>query len=222
MRFTKAQVQEAIATIYNKIAAGRSDKEIMAIMGLAGEDYVKLKQAMLDAKADEIRAKPREHVYVEYMLNQAVNITDLTTMIDDFHTSKQYNAMVGAIRARAEIYDKLIAKGQEFGLIKKEPERKEIMAGILVAEMTNQQLRKAIVGQLAGLDRLMKTHGDKTLLEIPAPVSLHHGPSLPAHKEESIAERKLSKTVRANTSKVRKGRKVKAPPAPITIEIEGK
>jgi hypothetical protein len=56
------------------------------------------------------------------------------------------------------------------------------------------------------------------LLEIPAPVSLHHGPSLPAHKEIPIAERKSSKTVKANTSKVRKGRKVKAPPAPIAVE----
>ena len=113
-------------------------------MGLSADEFDELKVSMFDAKADEMRSRPDEHVYVEYLLNQSRNIRDLTDMIKEFKTSKQYGSMVGAVRARAEIYDKLIAKGQEFGLITKTPERKEIVAGVLVAELSNKNFRRLL------------------------------------------------------------------------------
>jgi hypothetical protein len=221
MRLTKEQLQEAIATIYGYLSQGKSDKYIMKKMGLASEDYDSLKVAMFDAKADEVRARPNEHVYVEYIINQAGNIRDLTKMVKEFHKSKQYNAMVGAIRARAEIYDKLIAKGQEFGLIKKTPERKEIVAGVLVAELSNTDLKRAVVGELNMLDKLTKKFGDGDILELEAPGDLHHGPALPPASGASDDRPKIkAKRVKAKTGKVHKGRRRKAPPAPIDVEVE--
>lgn len=219
MRMTKAELQEAIVTIYGLLARGKTDKQIMKRMGLAAEDYDALKAAMFDAKADELRTKPTEHVYVQYLLDQAENVRDLTSMVKEFHKTKQYNAMVGAVRVRAEIYDKLIARGQEFGLIRKTPERKEIVAGVLVAELSNDELKKAVVGELGMLDALTKRFGDGDLMALDLPAALHHGPALPAHSSQKIPKVK-SKKAKANAGKVHKGRKRKLPPAPIVDELQ--
>lgn len=218
MRLTKAQLQEAIATIYGYLAQGKSDKYIMKEMGFTAEEFEHLKVEMFDAKADELRVRPDEHAYVEYLINQTQNIRDLTTMIKTFKKTKQFNAMVGAVRARAEIYDKLIAKAQEFGLIRKTPERKEIIAGVMVAELTNKELQKAVVGELSMLDQLTKKFGDGDLLSLPAPGALHHGPALPVASKDKPKIK--SKHVKAKTGgKVSKGRKRKAPPAPLDAEM---
>jgi hypothetical protein len=220
MRLTKDQLREAVETIYAALCDDRTDKEIMADMGLTAEEFDKLKTEMFDKKADSIRTKPEEHTYVEYLIQQTGNIQALTDMISEFKSTKQYNAMVGAVKARADIYDKLIAKGQEFGLISKQPERKEIVAGVLVADLSNQQLKTEITRALDGLNQLQKRFGDGDLLALPKAESLHRGPALQNPENETrILVKPTHKKSKVTKSKVRKGRKRKAPPAIIPVGV---
>lgn len=215
MKLTKDQVKEAIATIYGALCEGQADKDVIDDMGLSAEQYEQLKAAMFDAKADEVRAKPTEHVYIEYMINQINNINDLTTMIEQFKSSKQYNAMVGAVRARGEIYDKLIARGQEFGIIHKKPDRKEIVAGVLIGDLSNKELKKLITSELGKLNGLMKRYGDADIMAI-EPGPLHLGvPSTEVAAEVSARkvsppkkEVKTSRTTKAKNTKRTAGRKM--------------
>ena len=177
MKLTKEQLSEIITTIYARMAEGMLDDEIMIDTGLPVDEYKKLKAAMFDAKADEVRARPTEHVYVQYMIDQAQNVKALTGMIDEFKNSKQYNAMVGAIKARSDIYDKLIEKGQTFGLIHQEPNKSLSLSGHIVADMTNKQLKTMITGELEVLSKLMRRYGDKSILDV-SPGTLHHGPKV--------------------------------------------
>jgi hypothetical protein len=181
-KYSKAEVEEAIATIYGRLSEGKDDREVIEEMGISAEDYAALKAAMFEAKADQLRGTPIEHIYVTYMINQIHNVKDLTGMITDFKTTKQYNAMVGAVRVRSEIYDKLVKTGQDMGLIRREPNRTEIIAGVVVADLTNQQLKKAIVGELADLNKLMKRYGDGKIVEM-EPGDLHYGEALPPRSE---------------------------------------
>lgn len=225
MAFTKAEKQEAIVTIYSKLCRGKSDREIVADMGISAEEYEELKSAMFDAKADELRGTPEDHMYVRYMIEQNINLKDLTRMIKQFKTTKQYNAMVGAVRARSEILDKIIAKGQEFGLIKKTPSRKEIVAGVLVADMSNQALREGITHAIKNLDRLVREYGgEKDFLELPSPQDLHYGKTIDAEKDEtdSVPEETVTelldspptKSAKRIVNKVFKGRRKMPPPPP--------
>lgn len=211
MRLTKDQLTEAINTIYAYTVEGKLDNEIMAEMGLDPDDYKRLKAAMFDAKADEVRAKPTEHVYVQYMIDQTQNIKDLTAMITEFKSTKQYNAMVGAIRARSEILDKLIEKGQEFGLIHKEPNRNEIVAGVLVADLTNKQLKAAITTELKLLSDMTRRYGDINIMDL-APGQIHRGPGLPAATRDSALEapsqKKATKSTKSKNHRRSAGRKV--------------
>ena len=217
MRLTKEQIQAAVLTIFEHLSKGKSDKYIMRKMGFTAEEYEKIKIALFDYKADELRKRPDEHAYVEYLLNQNQNLRDLTKMIDNFDEAKQHSAMVAAIRVRAEIYDKLIAKAQEFGLIRKTPERKEIVAGVMVAELSNKELKKALVSELKMLDDLNRKFGGGDITSLPRPESLHSGPALPAPGEKP--PRKKSKTHKTKMNKVLGGRKRKMPHAPIPSDV---
>ena len=213
MRLTKEQLKEAVSTIYDGLSQGLSDGEVMEEMGLTRDEYESLKEAMFDAKTQELRGRPYEHVYVEYMLAQSANIRDLTSMIDKMHSKDQYQSLVGAIRARADILDRLIEKGQTFGIIHKKPERKEIVAGVVVSKLSDPQLKKLILGELSMLDGLRKKFGEKDFGELASPEDIHTGPVLEEFKEEETAEKKtyekgeLAKGNKAKTSKIRKGRK---------------
>jgi len=211
MKLTKEQLQEVITTIYARMAEGKMDDEIMVETGLAAEDYRKLKAAMFDQKADEIRARPTEHTYIQYMIDQAQNVKALSDMIEEFKTTKQYNAMVGAIRARSEIYDKLIDKGQEFGLIHREPDKK-IVGGFVVADLSNKQLKTMITGELQVLDKLMRRYGDRNILDM-VPGSLHRGPAMKEATNDSAVvvsnpKETISKTSKSKNHRRSGGRKV--------------
>lgn len=216
MKLTKADIEEAKLTIWSELCDGSSDSEIMDMMGLEQDVYLQLKFQTLEDKAQELRRKPPEHVYVEYIINQTQNIQDLTEMIGQFKKTKQYNALVGAVRARADLYDKLVAKGQEFGVFAKAPERK-IVAGVLVGDLSADDLRTAITKAIGNLDAMMSRYGDSNIIDV-TPDSLHYGPSIPTRELTPEAESavvappsKKSKTARAKTSRTSKAARGRRP-----------
>lgn len=149
----------------------------MEELGVDEDTYIRIKAKMFDVKAEEIRTRPTEHVYVQYLLDQTLNIRDLTNMIGEFKSTKQYNAMVGAIRTRADLQDRMIKMGQDFGLIRKAPQQKQIVAGIVIQELSNSELKRAALRELRTLNKLMEAEGDVDFLDVEAN-ELHRGPAL--------------------------------------------
>jgi hypothetical protein len=216
---TKAEIAETMETIWDLLLEGNTDKEIIELTGLEADAYKQLRQRLVEEKAAELTAKPAEHVYVEYVIWQSQGIVDLTKMMDQFRKTKQYNAMVGAVRVRAELYDKLIAKGQEFGVFKKTPERREILGGFVLADLSSDKLRTMVTGALSDLDKLMKRYGEADIIDIGGGPT-HYGPRLieasgeavevpeaPPAKDDPVPEPKGSKVFAAPPSIV-------APPKP--------
>lgn len=224
-KLTKAELKEAVQHIYSSLVEGTLDVDIAAEMGLEAEEFQALKVAMFDAKADEVRARPTEHTYIQYVIDQSQNVRALTSMIEEFKESRQYNAMVGAVKARSEIHDKLVKFGQEFGLIHREASKSQLLVGHVVADMTNKQLKSAITGELAMLNKLQKRYGgDKGMMDM-EPGALHTGPKLLAsamgdervvdagaelavktRAQKPAKKKKASKTARAKNNKVHGGR----------------
>jgi hypothetical protein len=218
VKLTRAEIAETTATIFGKLAQGESDESIADEMGLPLAEFDKLKKAMFEAKAEEIRAKPTEHVYIEYIINQSRNLTALDAILSEYKTTRQHAAMVGAIKTRSEIYDKIVKIGQEFGLIKKEPDKTQIIAGIAVTEMSNKQLKSAITMTLVGLNKLTKRYGEGGIVDMDpgelhsGPMSLPPPPVTPKEEPEKLAAKSMEKPkgrgIRSKTSRVSGGRRV--------------
>lgn len=168
LELSKAEIREAVAKAMSLTLAGKDDDEIAELMGLTPAQLEQVRKELLAKEADRLISRGSEEIYADYVLQQLACIRDLVRLQRDFRESKNTSAMVGAIRARSEIIDKIVDRGQDLGFINKVPERKHITGGILVAEMSNAELRKAIVTELQTVQAMMKEvgGGGKGLLEI--------------------------------------------------------
>lgn len=201
LSLNRSQLRAAFTRLRVYFAEALEPEEIAAHMGFDWADYEDLVKKFYEHEAQTVRDKPTEQVYVEYCLAQAQNVSDLTKILGQFRKTSQHSAMVSAIRARSDIYDKMIARGQEFGFIEKKPEAK-IIAGVLVNQLTDKDLRAAITGQLGHLDELMTKYGGGSNI-----IDIDPGPShLPTPKRKALPDGKKVKGHARN--RVHKGRRV--------------
>lgn len=200
---TKAELETLALELYNALCDGQDDSEIADAFGLSAEVYQKLKSKALDDKAEEIRGRPQEHTYVLYIIEQIRNMRELDTMLRDFRKTKQYNAMLGALKLRSDLTDKILTRGQEFGIIAKKPDRKEIVGGIVIRDLTNEQLKRVVQRELKAVNEMMGSMDDTNILDVELG-AIHHGPALPPATEGETADSTIStptKHARAKTSK---------------------
>jgi hypothetical protein len=205
---SKVELSEAMISLFEELSEGNTDASIMDLMGWNADTFQNVKRAMLEGKAEELRTKPREHVYVEYLISQSRNIQDLNDLVDTLDKKQQYNALVGAIRLRSDIHDKIIARGQEFGVIRKEAETKRIIGGLLVTDMSSSEIRTAIGTHLGELKGMMERFGDADFASMPTPKKLHHGAAVPVVSTAVVVEDKPKPEgkVKAKTSRRSGGR----------------
>jgi len=167
---SKMQLRDARIRLFDMLGEGMTDEEIRLTMSITQSDFEELKYGALKMKGDEYKDKPTEIVFAEYFLQQMGNIHDLSGLIVRIGRFRQQaNAVVGAIRARADIMDKIIDRGQEFNIIERKPEERRIVAGVLVANLSNEQLKGAIVRELGNLNKLLKGGSkiEDAILELP-------------------------------------------------------
>lgn len=189
IRLSTTDLDAAAENLWRLLISGDDDETSKDKMGLDSETYTKVKVHMLDEKSRALRALPTEHVYVQYILDQAENIRELSDMIGTFKTNKQYNAMVGAVRLRADLHDRILTKGQECGIIHRQPERKELVAGVLIGDLSNNQLRRTLVGELSAINGMMELHGDTKFIDVEGGPT-HHGPRLKKQKQGKKTKKK--------------------------------
>lgn len=202
---TKEELRVAKNTLRVYLIEGKGDEQARIELGLSVTDFYSLKKRLFEEEVAKLQKTTPEEWFVDYIIKQGSNIQALTDMLDDWKESKQQSAMVGAVRARSDIYDKIIERGQSFGIIAKQPEEKRIIAGIAVANLTNAQLQKTILREIAQLNRLMGEFGEDDLLALEAGEIY----SSPAEVIDMVADKppKASKKNRAKTSRVHKGRR---------------
>lgn len=193
------ELKKKTAMLMAAYAEGSSDEEAQALLGVSPAKFIKIKKALYDQEAERLASTPTEHVYAQYVMNQIRCVKDLDELYKACKDQKNSNAGVGAIRARSDIFDKIIKTGQEFGILERKPEEKRIIAGVMVAQLSNDQLRQAITSSIGQLNEMVATFGDLDITKI-APGQLHY--------ETSESAKSTDKTNRAKTARVSGGRRV--------------
>lgn len=166
-KWAAGEVRLKIAEMKSKLMSGITDLQIAEEMKLDVQDYNALKREMYESDKFELAGKNSEEVFIDYRLRQEGCIKDLEVMVNSFKVTKQYNAMVGAVRAKSDILDKIILRGQEFGVLEKVPERKMVIAGVMVAALSNDELRAAVAKETIGMAEVLKKYGDSDILGKP-------------------------------------------------------
>lgn len=154
------------------------------------------------------------------MLSQIANIGELTDIVKKSKKAKQYNSAISAIRVRADLHDRILTKGQEFGVFKRTADSGAIDLSRMVADMTSDQIRITFVKAISEMGKMMRTFGDHSIIDA-TPGQIHYGEALPDTEKSGSPEivvappskddaPKASKTGRSNmskTSKAIRGRK---------------
>lgn len=151
----EAEVRARLMRLQILIAEGKGEVRILketgwqpAELGLLRRELTRIERALL--------VRPTEELYVEYLLRQEKNLSDLNSFVENWqdHT-EAVPSVVSAIRARAEILDKVIQRGQDLGIIQKAVTRKAlVVGGVRVEDLGTREIRELIVKQLEGLRSL--------------------------------------------------------------------
>ena len=93
-------------------------------------------------------------------------------------------------------------------MIHKQPDRKEIVAGIMVGELNNTQLHAQLRRELSDINKMISDTGDKPFLDVEVG-EIHHGPKLEQVVEAEVVD---DKTVLKRRRKVRRLKKQRMVP----------
>lgn len=153
---------------------GLNDTQACSSLGLHPRDFEIVRAKMLEIQRERLDAQTTEDLYLEYIRSQRKCISDLNKVIDrTLNSAKPSATTVNAIKARSDIYNKIIETGQHFGIIERKPDRKEIVQGVVVAHMEDNELKEAVLGQFKAIGAMIGKYSgsDGDFLDIdPGPI----------------------------------------------------
>jgi hypothetical protein len=142
------------------IGRNKNDDEIMEELDLSLNELRYYRQLVFKVDAEELRETSTEESYLAYCIKQRENLRELDKAIKNFQGSRQYNALVGAIKAKSDILNDMVDKGQALGFLDKVPDRLQVLAGIQMKDMSSNEMRdkleeylleiKGMAGELKG------------------------------------------------------------------------
>lgn len=178
------EVRIRVALLRALMSAGDSDTAILEKTNWDPKALEILRKELYRAELIHVD-KPTEHIYVDYLIRQQDCIFDLNRLITRLMSAtetievedngkrekiqipavKHATAVVGAIKAKADIHDRVLDRGQDLGLLHKAPERKEIIAGIAIAQVSTHDLRGEVASEIGKFQKLVQRYGDAVLAD---------------------------------------------------------
>jgi hypothetical protein len=115
-----AETRREIAQVRALIGQGKTDWDILKEVNVTLQTLSKLKQRLFSDELDQVQNETAAENWVRYHLKMGQNIDDLTAVIVKAKESDQAAALtatVGAIKAKADLIDRVFDKGQQLGVI---------------------------------------------------------------------------------------------------------
>lgn len=165
--------QVRIATVRAHLADGCTEFEVVQRTGWEIKEIRAIIEGMVveeeTTQHGALNLKPGE-AYLRYMLRMGQAVKDLDVLIKEGkgHGAKALHAMVGAVKAKVDIFERVLKMGQDMGLVQRAPKEHHHVAILL--NMEDKELRTELRGELKNLKRLMASgcpwdgHGVKNQL----------------------------------------------------------
>jgi len=132
--------QEIHATVRMMMELGWDVDTMCVEFGVTQTQLMSLTTAVLAKERQTVEHRPTIDLYVEYRLQAMSAAAQLEDIAHKAKKAGEYNAATNATRARFQILDKTMDRGQELGIVPRAPKRTESVGGILVATMSDVEL----------------------------------------------------------------------------------
>jgi len=148
-----------VALLMIHLAAGKSDTQIVEEMGLRDiKEFNTIKGWLYEQEVPANTNRPPSELFIDYMVAQRGCISALEDVIALFKETKQGNALVGAVRAKSDILDKIIKRGDELGVLEKGKGKHSptIIGGINIEGLSEIDIAIRIKREMKEIDALVE------------------------------------------------------------------
>lgn len=175
--------QAAGDRLFSMLCEGHPDEDVAAALDLDDDAYLALKTRVFQEKAEQIKSRPAEIVYLEYLVEIRRTLNMTNTAIDKFNQSiandgkgagRTGPALVSAIRLRADLLSALVDKGQSLGVIDKTAGAVQLIGGIALTGLSDTQIRELITQEMEAFKGVAVNAIDVSEVQT-GPI--HYGPS---------------------------------------------
>lgn len=140
--------RECMAALRSYMAAGTSDADIIKKTGATYRAVEYLKEEIYTQETKQLEGTEPVAVFIQYCIQQEGCIKELDECINKFKKTNQGSAVVGAIKEKSSIYERVIKMGQELGVLEKAADKLMVVAGVQLAGKTPQEIKALIEDQL--------------------------------------------------------------------------
>lgn len=146
-----------LASLRVHIANDDTDDDTMEAMGLSPINLSTLKKKLADVDGEEITGQAPIEIFLEYLLRQKKIILDL----DSIHTRAieakpvQGQVAIGACKAKSDILDKIIDRGQSLGVYDKKPAELKLLGELDLEGMDIGELKDQVHKEMGEIKRLV-------------------------------------------------------------------
>jgi hypothetical protein len=181
----EAETRRLLALLRTGIAAAKNDPQLLELLDVSPSELAALKGKMYAQEAVNLIDRPAEETFVTYRTQMYGVVEDLDAVAKEARGARQFTAAGAALKAKAQIIDKVMERGQEIGVIPRAAKKTEMVGGILVASLTDRELMEQIGEMNKRFNRLMVEYGDKPMSATTLP-ELYSGPKhlIEADEEE--------------------------------------
>jgi hypothetical protein len=115
------------------------------------ERYLAEEDRRIWEKADPIA------IFAEYREHQILCAKELEDLAMYFKDSRQFSSLVGAVKAKSDVLDKIIKVGQELGVVKRAAKEISIRGQVDVRTLSVAELRVHLEKEVSGLQKLLES-----------------------------------------------------------------
>jgi hypothetical protein len=153
-----------LALVRTGISSGLSPEEIATEHGWPIADVRKLRDEILRSEIQSVDGRDPRMLFAEYKIQMDGAIAGLREVAETARsTPGQASALMGSLKAIAEIRENVVRRGEQFGVIPREVQGADDSIR-RYEDMTPEDIRREMAKDRTVLDRLM-SYGDVDLLD---------------------------------------------------------
>ena len=169
---SRKEVRRLKAEIRGYLADGALDRDIASELEIGMSDLRNLKRQLLTDELEEITTDTPHEVWAKYRIRMSGCIGDLDEIISIAKGDGEGEppkgglaAAVNATKAKAQILDGILKKGQELGVIHREPEKKVVIGGISVSSASIKELRELVDSRRKKVEEMVTEYAPTALVD---------------------------------------------------------
>lgn len=163
---SQAMRREIVNIVRSYVAAGMDDFDICAELDIKPSDLKVYKQELYVEESVQVAERKPVEVFIDYKLRMDHVCDGLDKVHKGATMANQFTAAMGALKAKASIIDKVIDRGQEMGVIARAAKKHQVVGGVAVASMSDEELLEKMRELSRTSAHLVDKYGDIDIIDV--------------------------------------------------------